>query len=199
MYAIVDIAGQQLKVEEKQKVFVNRLEGEEGSTVDFDKVLLVDNDGKIQVGTPTVSNTIVTATIIAHLRGETKLVFKKKRRKGYQKLNGHRQYLSQIQIDRIGEGTARPKVSTKRTVAPKAEADGEVVTQVKKAVKTEPKVAKSAGPKKETPVKAKAPKATAAKKETSPKPKAVKAAAEKKSAPKAKKKPAKTAKGKTKE
>lgn len=86
MYAIVDIAGQQLKVEENQKVFVNRLEGKEGSKVDFDKVLLVDIDGKIQVGTPTVSNFIVSATILAHLRGDTIKVFKKKRKKRISKI-----------------------------------------------------------------------------------------------------------------
>jgi len=103
MYAIVDIAGQQFKVEKDQKVFVHRLNAEEGSKVSFDKVLLVDNDGKVKVGTPTVSGAKVSATVLNHLKGDKVLVFKKKRRKGYQKMNGHRQYLSCIQIEGINE------------------------------------------------------------------------------------------------
>ena len=103
MYAIVEIAGQQFKVEKDQKVFVHRLNAEEGSKVDFDKVLLVDNDGKVKVGVPTVSGAKVSATVLNHLKGEKVLVFKKKRRKGYQKLNGHRQYLTRIQIEGINE------------------------------------------------------------------------------------------------
>jgi large subunit ribosomal protein L21 len=101
MYAIVDIAGQQFKVEKDEKIFVHRLNAEEGSKIDFDQVLLIDNDGKINVGTPTLSGVKVSATVLNHLKGEKVLVFKKKRRKGYQKLNGHRQYLSYIQIDEI--------------------------------------------------------------------------------------------------
>ena len=101
MYAIVDIAGQQFKVEKEQKIFVHRLNAEEGSKVSFDNVLLVDNNGKVNVGTPSISGATVSATVLNHLKGEKVLVFKKKRRKGYQKLNGHRQYLSHIQIDDI--------------------------------------------------------------------------------------------------
>jgi len=101
MYAIVDIAGQQFKVEKDQKVFVHRLNAEEGSKVSFDNVLLVDNDGKIKVGVPTISGAKVSATVLNHLKGEKVLVFKKKRRKGYQKMNGHRQYLTRIQIESI--------------------------------------------------------------------------------------------------
>jgi large subunit ribosomal protein L21 len=113
MYAIVDIAGQQFKVEEEQKVFVHRLNAEEGSKVSFDKVLLVDNDGKVNVGCPTVSGAKVSATVLNHLKGEKVLVFKKKRRKGYQKLNGHRQYLTRIQIEEIsGEGNKKSKKVT---------------------------------------------------------------------------------------
>jgi large subunit ribosomal protein L21 len=103
MYAIVDIAGQQFKVEKDEKVFVHRLNAEEGSKIDFDHVLLIENDGKINVGTPTLSGAKVSATVLNHLKGEKVLVFKKKRRKGYQKLNGHRQFLSYIQIDEIVE------------------------------------------------------------------------------------------------
>lgn len=101
MYAIVKIAGQQFKVEKDQKIFVHRLNAEEGSKVDFDNVLLTDNNGKINVGTPSLSGAKVSATVLNHLKGKKVLVFKKKRRKGYQKMNGHRQYLSHIQINEI--------------------------------------------------------------------------------------------------
>ena len=101
MYAIVEIAGQQFKIEENQKIFVHRLNAEEGSKMDFDRVLLVDNNGSVKVGTPTVEGAKVTTTVISHLKGDKVIVFKKIRRKGYQKKNGHRQYLSQIQIDKI--------------------------------------------------------------------------------------------------
>jgi large subunit ribosomal protein L21 len=101
MYAIVDIAGQQFKVEKDQKVFVHRLSGDEGSNVSFENVLLVDNEGKVKVGEPNVKGASISAKIISHMRGDKVLVFKKKRRKGYQKLNGHRQDLTQIQIEEI--------------------------------------------------------------------------------------------------
>lgn len=101
MYAIVEIAGQQFKVEQDKKLFVHRLDAEEGASVDFDKVLLVDNDGKVAVGTPTVKGAKVTAKVLEHVKGEKVLVFKKKRRKTYQKMNGHRQYFTQIQVETI--------------------------------------------------------------------------------------------------
>ncbi len=101
MYAIVNIAGKQMKVEKGMEIFVNRQEGKEGDKLTFDEVLLTDNDGKIQVGTPTVKGSKVTAKIVEHLKGDKVLVFKKKRRKGYQKKNGHRQYLTKISIDSI--------------------------------------------------------------------------------------------------
>ncbi len=101
MYAIVEIAGQQFKVEKDQKLFVHRLEGEEGASLSFDKVLLVDNDGKVEVGTPTVQDAKVNVKILKHLKGEKVIVFKKKRRKGYAVTNGHRQYLTQIQVESI--------------------------------------------------------------------------------------------------
>ena len=103
MYAIVEIAGQQFKVSKGQELFVHRLEAEEGSKVSFDRVLLIDNEGNTVVGTPTVATAKVEATVVAHCKGEKVLVFKKKRRKGYQTLNGHRQYLSKITIDNITE------------------------------------------------------------------------------------------------
>jgi large subunit ribosomal protein L21 len=101
MYAIVEIAGQQFKIEKDRRVYVQRLKAEEGSQVKFDRVMLVDNDGSVKVGTPTVDGAAVTATVVKHLKGDKVLVFKKKRRKGYQKLNGHRQYLTAIKIDDI--------------------------------------------------------------------------------------------------
>ena len=101
MYAIVEIAGQQFKIEKDRRVYVQRLQAEEGSQVKFDRVLLVDNDGSVKVGTPTVDGAAVTATVLKHLKGDKVLVFKKKRRKGYQKLNGHRQFLTSIKIDDI--------------------------------------------------------------------------------------------------
>jgi large subunit ribosomal protein L21 len=101
MYAIVEIAGQQFKIEKDQKIFVHRLNAEEGAKVEFNQVLLVDNDGKIKIGKPTVSGAKVSATVLTHLKGDKVLVFKKKRRKGYQKLNGHRQYLTRIEINNI--------------------------------------------------------------------------------------------------
>ena len=101
MYAIVDIAGQQFKVAKDQKVYVHRLDAEEGSDMEFAKVLLVDNDGKVQVGNPVVAGAKIAAKVLSHVRGDKVLVFKKKRRKGYQKLNGHRQDFTQIHIQDI--------------------------------------------------------------------------------------------------
>jgi large subunit ribosomal protein L21 len=121
MYAIVDIQGQQFKLEKDAKVYVHRLEGEEGAKVDFDKVLLVDDNGSITVGAPNVAGMTVSATILSHLKDKKVQVFKKKRRKGYQKQNGHRQYLTQVQITSIGG--AAPKKAAKKEAAPKAETE----------------------------------------------------------------------------
>jgi len=122
MYAIVDIAGQQFKVEKDQKIFVHRLEGQEGAQVTFDKVLLLDNEGEVKVGLPTIEGASVNAKILSHLKGDKVLVFKKNRRKGYQKLNGHRQFLTQVQIEEIvGSGKAKAKKATKKAVAKKEE------------------------------------------------------------------------------
>ena len=101
MYAIVEIAGQQFKVEKDKKLFVHHLEVSEGDSLEFEKVLLVENEGKIAVGTPTVSGAKVTAKVLQHVKGDKVLVFKKKRRKGYQKMNGHRQQFTQIQVETI--------------------------------------------------------------------------------------------------
>lgn len=101
MYAIVDIAGQQFKVEKDQTLFVHRLPQAEGEKVKFDNVLLIDNNGTVKVGAPTVGGASVSAKVLSHLKGDKVIVFKKKRRKGYQKSNGHRQFLSKIVIEGI--------------------------------------------------------------------------------------------------
>jgi large subunit ribosomal protein L21 len=101
MYAIVDIAGQQFKVSKDQYLYVNRLTGDEGAALSFDKVLLVDNGTNISVGAPTVNGASVSATILGHVKGEKVLIFKKKRRKGYRKFRGHRQQYTKIQIENI--------------------------------------------------------------------------------------------------
>jgi large subunit ribosomal protein L21 len=101
MYAIVDIAGQQFKVEAGRTLYVHRLKGEEGTQVNFDKVFLTDDEGKVTIGAPTIEGASVNATILKHMKGDKVIVFKKKRRKGYQKKNGHRQYLTQIKIESI--------------------------------------------------------------------------------------------------
>ena len=101
MYAIVEIAGQQFKVEKDRTVYTHRLAGEEGAALVFDKVLLVDKGGDVTVGAPIVAGAKITGKIVAHVRGEKVLVFKKKRRKTYQKMNGHRQDLTKVLIESI--------------------------------------------------------------------------------------------------
>ena len=98
MYAIVEIAGQQFKVEKDQRVFVHRLEAKEGDKIDFDRVLLTDDKGKVNVGAPAIDGAKVSAKVERHLKGDKVIIFKKKRRKGYQKKNGHRQYLTELTI-----------------------------------------------------------------------------------------------------
>ncbi len=154
MYAIVEIAGQQFKVKKDQKVFVHRLQGEEGSNVSFNNVLLLD-DGKVTIGAPAIKGAAVTAKILKHLKGDKVIVFKKKRRKGYRVKNGHRQYLSEIQIESIvatGAKVSEDKKETKKAPAKKA--------APKKAA------AKPAAIKEETPVKKAAPKKAAKKTST---------------------------------
>ena len=162
MYAIVDVAGQQFKVTKDQKIFVHRLDGEKEDKVEFDKVLLIDNDDKVEVGEPVIKGALIKGKILEHLKGDTVKVFKKKRRKGYKVLNGHRQHLSHVLIEEIIEkGTtksvvkkettkpaqtqkappkaekAAPKaVSTKKTVAKSSEAKAKTATT--KAVKSKP-------------------------------------------------------------
>ena len=156
MYAIVEIAGHQYKVEKDQQVFVNRLDAEEGKTVKFDRVLLVDKGGDVTVGAPAVDGMAVHAVVERHLKGDKVLIFKKKRRKGYQKLNGFRASLTEIKITDIKKGAAKK-------AAPKKDAE--------------------AAPAKEPAAKKPAAKKPAAKKPAAKKPAAKKPAA-KKAAPK---------------
>ena len=102
MYAIVEVLGQQFKVEAGRKLFVHRMEeAERGSQIELDKVLLIDNDGTLTVGAPPVEGAKVVAEVVSHVRGEKVLVFHKKRRKGYRKLNGHRQNFTELMIKEI--------------------------------------------------------------------------------------------------
>ena len=112
MYAIVDIAGQQFKVEKERKIFVHRLSANEGDTVEFEKVLLTDNEGDVKIGAPVLEGAKVTAKVLSHVKGDKVIVFKKKRRKGYKVKNGHRQYLSQIQIEGISIKAPAKKPTT---------------------------------------------------------------------------------------
>ena len=184
MYAIVEIAGQQFKVEKKQEIFVHRLEGKEGSKVEFSEVMLIDNNGKVSVGTPMIKDALVSAKILEHMKADKVLVFKKKRRKGYQKLNGHRQYMTRLVIENILEKA--PKAA-----APKAEKpDSAKATTAKKetAPKARPKAAAKPKATKPSEVKKAAPKKTTATKKAAPKaakPAAKKAAPKKEAKPKA--------------
>lgn len=164
MYAIVEIAGQQFKVEKDQQLFVHRLQDKEGAKVSFDKVLLIDDKGKVNVGAPVIKGAAVSAKVIEHLKGDKVIVFKKKRRKGYKVKNGHRQFLTKIQIESIAASGAKPaakKAESKAKTEPKAKAEEAPKAAAKKA----------------------APKA-AAKKETAPKAAAKKPAAKKPAAKK---------------
>ncbi|MCF6131781.1 50S ribosomal protein L21 [Flavobacterium wongokense] len=122
MYAIVEIAGQQFKVSKDLKVYVHRLANEEGSKVSFDKVLLLDDSGNITLGAPAIEGASVEAKVLSHLKGDKVIVFKKKRRKGYKKRNGHRQYLTQIVIEGISATGGKKAAKAEKAVAePKAE------------------------------------------------------------------------------
>ena len=131
MYAIVEMAGQQFKVAKDQKVYVHRLQTEEGKKVTFDKVLLLDDGKNVTIGAPVIDGAAVEAKVVKHLKGDKVIVFKKKRRKGYRKKNGHRQYLTEIVVEGIvakGAKKAAPakakeeKPTAKKAEAPKAKA-----------------------------------------------------------------------------
>jgi large subunit ribosomal protein L21 len=144
MYAIVEIAGQQFKVAKDQKVYVHRLQNEEGSKVTFDNVLLLEDGSNITIGAPAVDGASVEAKVIKHLKGDKVIVFKKKRRKGYKVRNGHRQYLTELVIESIFTSGA-DKSATKKEAAPKQETPKkEVAAKVGTPKKAAPKKAVSA-------------------------------------------------------
>ncbi|HLV70246.1 MAG TPA: 50S ribosomal protein L21 [Xanthomarina sp.] len=153
MYAIVEIAGQQFKVEKDQKVFVHRLATEEGKQVSFDNVLLLADGDKVTVGAPAINGAQVGAKVLKHLKGDKVIVFKKKRRKGYRVKNGHRQSLTEIVIESIVASGAKPaakadpaKKAESKAAAPKAEA--KKATPKKSAAKADDlKKIEGAGPK----------------------------------------------------
>ncbi len=121
MYAIVEIAGQQFKVEKDQKVFVHRLSTEEGKKVSFDNVLLIGDGKNITLGAPAIDGAQVGAKVLSHLKGDKVIVFKKKRRKGYRKKNGHRQALTEIVIESIVASGATKAEKTEKAKPAKAE------------------------------------------------------------------------------
>ena len=135
MYAIVEIAGQQFKVAKDQKVYVHRLQEEEGAQVSFDKVLLLENGGNVTVGAPAIEGAEVTAKILGHLKGDKVIVFKKKRRKGYKVKNGHRQSFTEIQVESIAASGAvknapAQKAAPVKEVAPKKSAKADDLKKI---------------------------------------------------------------------
>ena len=156
MYAIVEIAGQQFKVSKDLKVYVHRLTDKEGDAISFAKVLLLDDNGAITLGAPAIEGASVEAKVLSHLKGDKVIVFKKKRRKGYKKRNGHRQYLTQIVIE--GISATGSKKAAKAEAAPKTEkavAATEVAEGPKKAKAPKVEKAAEAAPKKPAAPKAK--------------------------------------------
>jgi large subunit ribosomal protein L21 len=179
MYVIVEIAGQQFKVEEGKKIFVHRLEAEVDSILEFDKVLLVEDNDKVLVGEPTVDNFIVEGKVLDHVRGDKVIVFKKKRKKGYRVKNGHRQNFSQIEIIGIGEkGTiVRKETPKKEKVKKIAETEDTLATvEEKKAPAKKSAAKKEVVEKEKAAAKVKKP---ANKKEADKKPEAKKASKKK--------------------
>ena len=180
MYAIVEIAGQQFKVTKDQYLYVHRLEDKEGSKVAFDKVLLIDNNGKVNVGAPAIKGAAVTAKVLEHVKGDKVIVFKKKRRKGYKVKNGHRQSLTKILIEKIDEkgGTAAKSTAAAKTEAKPA---AEKKAPAKKAT---PKAEAKPVAEKKAPAKKDATEKKAPAKKATPKAAAEKKAPAKKAAPK---------------
>jgi len=183
MYAIVEIAGQQFKVEKGKKIFVHRLDNEEGKNVSFDNVLLIDNDGKVLIGEPHIKGAFIEGKILEHTKGKKVVVFKKKRRKGYKVKKGHRQQFSYIEIVSINEKGKKPEAAkASPEEKPKAEARKPAAkttsakeAPVKKTTAKKPAAKKTAA--KETPAKETAVKKPAAtKKTTAAKPAATKKA-----------------------
>jgi large subunit ribosomal protein L21 len=141
MYAIVEIAGQQFKVEEGKKIFVHRLEAENGKKVEFDQVLLIEDKGNIVIGEPVIKDALVEGKVLEQLRGDKVIVFKKKRKKGYRIKNGHRQYFTQVEIVSIKEKAVRK--ASKKDDAAVAELIEEKVVAEKVVAEKKPAVKKA--------------------------------------------------------
>lgn len=156
MIAIVDVAGKQFKVTKDQKIFVNRLEGKKGDKVEFDKVLLIDNNDKVEVGEPVIKGAMIKGKILDHLKGDKVKVFKKKRRKGYKVLKGHRDHLTQVLIEEIKEKGATKSASKKTTskTTPKKKATTKTASTKKAAPKTKTSSASTSKKSKQTTKKA---------------------------------------------
>jgi len=167
MYAIVEIAGQQFKVEHGKKLFVHRLEHEDGKEIEFDQVLLIEDEGKITIGTPTIKDAVIGARVLDKVRGDKVIVFKKKRKKGYRIKNGHRQNFTEIEIISINgvkspvrrapekaesaevaavEGTSKAKKAPKKAASEKVETPAKKAT-TKKVAEKKPAVKKPAAKK----------------------------------------------------
>ncbi len=170
MFAIVEVAGQQFKVEKNDRIFVHRLQEKEGDKIVLDQVLLVEEKGKTLVGTPVVKEYQVKATVLTHLKGDKVKVFKKKRRKGYQKLNGHRQLFTEIQIDAIEKArSATRKTAAQESKAEKKETEkpaAKAKAPSSRAKATETKKAEAAGETTKTTTAKKSTRTTAARKST---------------------------------
>jgi len=151
MYAIVEIAGHQFKVEKDQRVFVNRLSTEEGKKVSFDNVLLIEDGSNITLGAPAIDGAQVSAKVLKHLKGDKVIVFKKKRRKGYRVKNGHRQSLTEIVIESITASGAKPAKKAEKATPKKETKKAEPKVEAKAAApKAEKAAPKKAAPKKAT-------------------------------------------------
>ena len=155
MYAIVEIAGQQFKVAKDQKVFVHRLQEDEGKKVTFHDVLLVEDGKNITIGAPAIDGAAVEAKVVKHLKGDKVIVFKKKRRKGYRKKNGHRQYLTELVIEGIVAKGAKKSASKAKAAAPKEAPQAKKATPKKEAPAAKPTAKKAEAPAKKAPAKAK--------------------------------------------
>lgn len=139
MYAIVEMAGQQFKVAKDQKVYVHRLQEDEGKKVTFDKVLLLEDGGNVTIGAPVIEGAAVEAKVVKHLKGDKVIVFKKKRRKGYRKKNGHRQYLTEIVVEGIVAKGAKKAAPAKAKAEAKPAAEPKEEKKAKAPKKEAPK------------------------------------------------------------
>ncbi len=101
MYAILDVNNRQYKVKQGQEIYVDLQQAEVGADLTFNKILLTENEGSVRVGTPSLNNASVSATVLDHVKGDKVIIFKKKRRKGYRVKKGHRQQFTKIRIESI--------------------------------------------------------------------------------------------------